>query len=156
MFRNWPELFTKISGVTPPTTTDMEKKELWRKNVNTPLNIDSSAYIVGRRAGQSHAGTSTLFLCEAYRFLHELGGIQSRLEDPEWVNQLSSRLEHHGVDVSKEIELELVGLDGLNLSKEKKEELKQGNCVNRTLALHGLTIVEGSKRIHITIHSKGQ
>ncbi len=156
MFRNWPELFTKISGVAPPTITDEEKKELWRKNVNAVLNIDGNAYVVGRRVGQTFDGTSTLLLYEASLFLHRLREIQSRLEEPKLCDQLSSKLEHHGVDVSQGIELELVGLDGLNLSEERKEALIQENCVNRTLALYGLTIVERSKLINITIHEKGQ
>ncbi len=156
MFRNWPGLFTKISGVTPSTVTDEEKKMLWRKNINVPLNIDGSAYVVGTRVGQSFSGASMLLLHRANLLLRELKRIQSKLEDPEWVDQLSGKLEHHGVDVSQGIALELVGLDDLNPPPQMKEELKQERCVTSLLALHGLTIVERSKRIHITIHKKGQ
>ena len=156
MFRNWPGLFTKISGVTPSPITDEEKKMWWLENVNVPLNIDGNVYVVGRRVGQTLDGTSLSLLDEARRFLNELKKIHSKLKDPAWVDQLSSKLEHHGVDVSRGIELELVGMDDLNLSEKKKEELMQENCVNRTLAFYGLTIAERSKRIHITVHEKEQ
>lgn len=155
MFRNWPELFAKISGVTPATVTDEEKKELWRKNVNTPLNIEGEAYVVSRHVGQTLSGLSGPLLYRADLFLREIRCIQSLLKNNhEWHDQLSRKLEHIGVDVSQGIKLELVELEGLNLSEEKRQELLQEGCVNKVLALNGLAIVERFRRVHITINAK--
>ena len=153
MFRNWPELFTKMSGIIPATVTDEEKKELWRKNASTALNIDGEAYVVGRYVGQTSSGLSRAMSYEAMWFLNQLRMIQSCLKNNnKLLNQLSRKLERLGVDVSQGIELELVGLEDLNVSEETKEELKQEGCVTRSLALYGLAIVERSKRLSIAIN----
>ena len=155
MFRNWPELCTKIAGVTPATVTDKEKKQLWRKNVNTALSIEGEAYVVSRSFGQTFGELSLFFLNQAMWFLNELRGIQFWLKNNhEWHDQLSRKLEQVGVDVSQGIKLELVELEGLNPSEEKRQELLQEGCVNRVPALYGLAIVERSRRIHITINAK--
>ncbi|MCY4233589.1 MAG: hypothetical protein OXE59_07625 [Bacteroidetes bacterium] len=119
------------------------------------MNIDGNAYIVGLRVGQSLMGTSKLFMYEADLFVRKPREIQSKFqEDPEWFNQLSSKLEHHGVDLSRGIELQLVDMNDLDFPPEKMEELKYKSCLNRTIVLYGLTIIEKSKRIHVTIHEK--
>ena len=114
MFRNWPELFTKLSNITPATLTDKEKKELWRKNASTALNIDGEAYVVGRYVGQTSSGLSTALLYQAMWFLNQLREFQSRLKNNnELLDQLSRKLEHLGVDVSQGNRVGISGTRGL-------------------------------------------
>ena len=150
---NWPEVtnshsFQDISG---DTVTDAQKGELRRKNINLIAEVGGPA-VAPLGMGIMADGSSTFCSVWGDKLLFEVERHESYFysQPPE----LRRELEAKGVDVSSEMEFQLVLLDSLNPSAEVIESLQGDYCLSRELCRLGFAIVEATTKLPISVSVK--
>ena len=150
---NWPELTTSrsVHGVSGDIVTDAQKRELRKKNVNLIAEVGGHA-IAPLGMGTMADGSSTFCRVWGAKLLFEVERHVSYFysQPPE----LRRKLEAKGVDVSSEMEFQLVLLDSLNPSTEVIESLQGDCCLSRDLCRMGFVIVEATTKLPISVSVK--
>ena len=149
---NWPEVTNSRSfhDVSGDTVTDAQKRELRRKNVNLIAEVGGHA-VAPLGMGIMADGSSAFCRVWGDKLLFEVERHESYFysQPPE----LWRELEAKGVDVSSEMEFQLVLLDSLNPSAEVIESLQGDCCLSRELCRMGFAIVEAESRRIIDIRA---
>ena len=150
---NWPELTTSrsVQGVKGDIVTDAQKRELRKKNVNLIAEVGGHA-IAPLGMGTMADGSSTFCRMWGAKLLFEVERHVSYFynQPPE----LRRELEAKGMDVSSEMEFQLVLLDSLNPSAEVIESLQGDCCLSRELSRMGFAIVEATTKFPISVSVK--
>ncbi len=150
VFVNWPELTDArvLHGVSGDTLTDKEKKELRRKNINHVPNIGTQP-VAPLGGGTNSAGGSTLCRVCGDRLVHEIKQHENYFyRQPD---ELREKLKAKGIEISGDMELELVPLDSLNPSTEVVENLQRECCLSAGLSKLGFAVVEATSRTPIVV-----
>ena len=130
------------------TLTDEEKKELRRKNINLASELGEHA-VAPLGGGTTFAGGSTLCGVWGDKLLHEIERHKSYFYGQP--AELRASLEAKGIEMSGEMEFQLVLLDSLNPSAELIESLREDHCLSRDLCRMGFAIVESKRRLAIVV-----
>ncbi len=150
---NWPEITNArvMPGVRGDTLTDLEKKELRRKNVNNAPELGGRA-IAPIGFGTVLAGSSLLCTHWALGLLREIERLESYFRTQP--GDLRSELERNGIRTSGDMEFHLVLLGSLDPSPEVIGRLEQDDCLTRQLSKMGFAIVEATAGRLIAISMK--
>ena len=143
--RNWPELTANrvLHGVTGSTVTDIEKKELRRKNVNMVHQIGGRA-VAPLGWGTSTNGHSMVCTFLADKLLHELDQQQQLFDSQPDI--LRAVFVEKGMAENAQMEFKLVRKGDLNLSAAQVTELCSVDGFSRDLWLLGFAIIETTTR----------
>ena len=155
VFANWPDLTDArvLHGVSTNTLTDEEIRELRRKNINHVSNLDGQA-VAPLGWGTNFGGGSTFCRVWGDKLVHEIEQHEQYFyRQP---NELQEKLKATGVDISGDMEFELVELDSLNLSEEVTENLQRDDCLSADLSKMGFAIVEATTRTPIIVTVKNE
>ena len=147
---NWPEITEPrlLHGVSGDTVTDIEKRELRRKNLNLVADVEGHS-IAPLRMGVTSDGSSVFCRVWADRLMHEVERHEAYFYSQPL--EVRARLEAMGVDLSGEMDLKLVQLDSLNPSDEMIWALQEDGCLSRDLCRMGFAIVEARTRLPIAV-----
>ena len=147
---NWPELTESrlLHGVSGNTVTDVEKKELRRKNLNLVGDVGGHA-VAPLGMGMMANGSSTFCRAWGDKLMHEVERHEAYFYGQPL--ELRAELEAKGVDLPGEMEFALVLLDTLNPSGEITESLQEDRCLSRDLSRMGFAIVETTRRLPIAV-----
>ena len=142
---NWPELTASrvLHGVTGDKITDIEKRELRRKNANLVHNIAGSA-IAPLGWGTTADGHSTLCRCRAYKLVHELKYHQRLLDDQ--ADTLHTAFVERGMAKEAQAELRLIRNSDLTVSEDQLTALSSSEGLSRDLWHTGFAIIESKTR----------
>ena len=147
---NWPELIEArtLHGILGSEITDLQRKELRRKNINVPTVFEGNAYIsIG---GSTTAdGSSTSCRMHADRLLREIRRHQSFFDGQP--SELLSALKAKGIQSNREMKFELVTLEDLNPPAGLVEKLGHEKCMSKDLSNIGFMIVEANTRTPIVV-----
>lgn len=147
---NWPELTDArvLHGVSGNTLKDEEKRELRRKNINHIPNLGEQA-VAPLGWGTNLAGGSTFCRVCGDKLLHEIEQHEKYFYSQPV--ELWAPLEAKGVEMSGEMEFQLVLLDSLDPSAELVESLREDHHLSRDLCRMGFAIVEATRRLPIVV-----
>ena len=150
---NWPEITEshRLPGVRGDTITDLEKKELRRKNINSAPELGGRA-IAPIGFGTVRAGSSLLCTHWALGLLREIDRLESYFHTQPV--DLRTELERNGIRTSGDMEFHLVLLDSLEPSVEVVERLEQDDCLTQKLSRMGFAIVEATTQRLIAVSKK--
>lgn len=142
---NWPELTASrvLNGVAGDTITDIEKRELRRKNANLVHNIAGKA-IAPLGWGTTADGHSTLCRFLALKLLHELEHQQRRLHDH--ADELHEVFVEKGMTKVEQAEFRLIRKSDLTVSGDQIAALYSSEGLSRELWLLGFAIIESKAR----------
>lgn len=140
---NWPELTAGrvLHGVTGDTVTDIEKRELRRKNANLVHCVEGRA-IAPLGWGTTADGHSLLCRFLADKLLHELEE-QQRLLDGK-TDTLHAVFVERGMAKDVEANFRLVRKKSLNVSEAQVTKLWSFEGFRRDLWLAGFAIIEAN------------
>ena len=153
---NWPEVIEAnvLHGVSGDELTDEEMRELRRKNMNAPMNVDGKA-IAPLRGGLASDGSSILSTFSAMRLMNELRVHEEALRNEEVRQGVAEDLRRKGLVVEPMLEFELVILEELAPTPELITTLTAEGCISRDLCRIGFAIVERKSQSPIAIHDSG-
>ena len=142
---NWPEMTASrvLHGVTGDTVTDIEKRELRRKNGNLAHEVGGRA-IAPLGLGTAVDGHSISRRFLAYKLLHDLEQQQRLLH--EQADELRAAFVEIGMAEDAEMEFKLVRKGDLNVSANQVTELCSINGFSRDLWLLGFAVIETNTR----------
>ena len=148
--RNWPELTASrvLRGITGDTITDIQKRELRRKNANLVHNIAGNA-IAPLGWGTTADGHSTLCRFLAHKLLHELEQEQRRLDDH--ADALHTVFVEKGMAEEAQPELRLIRKKDLTASEDQVTALSSSEGLSRDLWQIGFAIVESKTRALVVV-----
>ena len=155
VYGNWPALTNSrvLHGVSANTLTDEEIQELRTKNINHVSNLGGQA-VAPLGWGTNSGGGSTYCRVWGDKLVNEIElHEQYFYRQP---NELQEKLKATGVDISGDMEFELVELDSLNLSEEVTENLQRDDCLSADLSKMGFAIVEATTRTPIIVTVKNE
>lgn len=142
-----------LHGVHGDTLTDVQKKELRRKNVQSVVDLEGVA-IAPLGWGTMLDGSSTWCRLWADKLLSEIewheGVLNGQPED------LRAALASKGVTASGAIDFSLVLLGSINVSPELSQHLQEGDHASRGLYAMGFAIVEATSGCPVTITQRGE
>lgn len=138
---NWPEITCshELRGFTGSKVTDLQKKELRRKHINSATELGGKA-IAPIGWGTMGDGHSTWCRFWGDKLLHELKIHSDYFQG--MPTELRTGLLSHGLNVPGGIEFKLVLLDSLGRTEELVELLGKQNCLSRDLSGMGFAVVE--------------
>ena len=142
---NWPELTSsrELYGITGAKVTDIEKRELRRKNVNLAHEVGGRA-IAPLGLGTSTDGHSSMCRFLADKLLHELEE-QQRLLDGQ-TDVLRATFLERGMPEAAQMRFKLVRKGDLSVSVELITELCSSNGFSKDLWGIGFAIIETNTR----------
>ena len=142
---NWPELTAtrELHGVTGDMVTDIEKKELRRKNANLVHQVGDRA-IAPLGWGTSGDGHSIICRFLADKLLHELEQQQRLLNSH--TDELRAAFVEKGMAADVQMGFKLVRKGDLNLSADLDTELCSIDDFSRTLWQLGFAVIETNTR----------
>ena len=152
--RNWPEITNSrlLQGVRGTTLTNVQKKELRRKNTNTVPDLNGTA-IMPLGLGTTADGSSTWCRVWAQKLLHEVEEHESYFNSQP--DELRAALEAQGVTTSEKMDFRLVLLDSIDASPEQVERLQNEDHFGQSLCAMGFAVVEATSRYPIMITTSG-
>ena len=152
---NWPDLTgsSVLQGVQGDMITDIEKKELRRKNINHFPELEGHA-IMPLGGGMNLAGNSSLGIIWGAKLVHEIKRHQSYFDSQPV--ELKTALQAKGINTLDGMKLQLVLLDSLELSPEVIRSFRADNCLSRDLSQMGFAIVESQTRLPIMVSLDNQ
>jgi hypothetical protein len=138
---NWPEITCsrELRGCTGSKITDLQKKELRRKHINSATELGGKA-IAPIGLGTMGDGHSAWCRVWGDKLLHELKIHSDYFQG--MPTELRTGLLSHGLNVPGGIEFKLVLLDSLGRTEELVELLGKQNCLSRDLSGMGFAVVE--------------
>ena len=147
---NWPAITDAhvLHGVQGSTVTDVQKKELRRKHVQTVSDLDGVA-LAPLGWGTMMDGSSTWCRLWADKLLSEIEWHETTLDAQ--LAEAREVLVKKGADVSSGVDLRLVPLDTIDVSPECAEELQRGDHSSKGLYAMGFAIVEATSGYPVTI-----
>jgi len=145
VYSNWPELTANrvLYGVAGDTITDIEKRELRRKNTNLVHDIAGSA-IAPLGWGTTADGHSTLCRFLAYKLVHELKHHQRLLDDQ--ADTLHKEFVEREMAEEVQADFRLIRKSELTVSEDQVTALSSSEGLSRDLWLIGFAIIESKTR----------
>ena len=150
---NWPEIVNArvLPGVRGDTITDVQKKELRRKNANNATELRGRA-VAPIGFGQMSDGSSLWCRYWALGLLHEIKKHESYFcKRP---SEVRKAFERKGIEIAGDLEFQLVQFDSLNSRPEVLESLQQDDCMSRVLSRMGFAIVEATSLCAVGVHEQ--
>ena len=147
---NWPAItdarVLREVGVSP--VTDMQKKELRRKNVNATTDFGGKA-IAPLGLGITLGGGSLWCRMWAMKLLRELEWHERVLQDQ--TEGLRASFANKGVEVAGSIDCRLIPLDSMDATTELFDHLQTGDHLSKGLYAMGFAIVEATSGYPVII-----
>ena len=149
-YANWPKLTDErvLHSVSGDTLTDEKIRELRRKNVNHITKLGGQA-VAPLGWGTNSGGGSAICRARADKLVHEIEQHERYFYSQP--NELQEKLKTKGIDISGDMEFELVPLDSLNLSEEVIDILERDDCLSADLSRMGFAIVEARTKTPIVV-----
>lgn len=151
---SWPQILYpyELRGVTGNDISDKEKKELRRKNVNHIMDFQGHA-IAPIGGGLVSSGSSTPCRVKADKLIWDLDRHEKTLDEHD--EELRAAFKSREVNLSGEMELQLVVLEDMNPETAVLESLQEDDCLSRELCQMGFAIVEAKSRQIVDVRMPG-
>ncbi len=153
--KNWHEITSArvLHGVHGDTLTDVQKKELRQKNIQSVVDLEGVA-MAPLGWGTMLDGSSTWCRLWADKLLSEIEWHERVLNSQS--EELRVELDSKGATKSDVIDFRLVPLESVDASPELSQHLQEGDHASRGLYAMGFAIVEATSGHPVTITQRGE